>query len=411
MLAQHRKFIAICSITFCLCVLLSGCGGGGSKPIPTPTPTSNPTPTVSSLSPTNVLAGTSSQTLTINGTNFVSSSTVTFNSSAHTATFVSASQLTIALTSADLTGAGKFNVVVSNPTPGGGSSAAAAFTVNNPIPIVMSISPASVTVGAPAQTLTITGSGFVTGATATLGGSAVTPTFVSSTQLTVALTTAEAAAIGSYAVVVTNPAPDAGPSTAAVDLVVTGPVLAGNVWKGASVGSTVTAYEVGSDGSSGTAIGTATTDANGNFSLALTALPPGAVRLTASAGTYTSEFDGTTITGTSSISALLDTATASISGIEITPASEFVSSRTAGLLKAGTVTSEVTAHAQAEALIVGYIGLSSKAVIEQLAPVFDKPDITANPDAFTLGLYIGALATEGHTAVPSSPDDLIHSLS
>ena len=410
MLAKHRKLIAICIPAICLSALLSGCGGGGSTPTPTPTPTSNPVPTVTSIAPTSIVVGATPPTLTITGTNFITSSTVTYNGSAHTATYVSATQLTIALTATDLATAGNFNVVVTNPTPGGGSSTAVAFTVNNPIPIVASISPSTVVAGSPAGTLTITGSGFVTGATATLGSTALTTTFVSPTSLTAALTAPEEAAIGSYPVVVTNPTPNAGGSTP-TNFVVTGPVLAGSVYKGASAGSTVTAYEVNADGSSGTAIGSSTTDSNGNFSVALTALPPGALRLTASGGSYSSEFDASTVTGTSPISALIDTVTGSMSGIEITPASEFVNSYAAGLLSSKAVSSEVTAHAQASKLIGGYIGLSSTAVIESLAPVFDMADITANPDAFTLGLYIGALATEGHVAVPASPDDLIAALS
>jgi len=140
-------------------------------------------------------------------------------------------------------------------------------------------------------------------------------------------------------------------------------------------------------------------------------LPPGALRLTATGGNYASEFDASTITGTSSVSALLDTATASLSGVSLTPASEFVNSYAAGLLSTKTVTDEPTAHKESAGLIAGYLGLSSKAVIEMLVPVFDKPDITANPDNFTLGLYIAALATEGHTGAPSSPDDLIAALS
>jgi hypothetical protein len=87
------------------------------------------------------------QTLTINGTGFLSTSTVTFNSVAHTATYVSASQLTISLTTADLATAGSYPVVVTNPAPGGGSSTAVNFTVTatNPVPTVTSLSPSSLT--------------------------------------------------------------------------------------------------------------------------------------------------------------------------------------------------------------------------------------------------------------------------
>ena len=44
-------------------------------------------------------------------------------------------------------------MVVTNPAPGGGASSALNFTVNNPAPTLTSLSPASATAGAGAQTL------------------------------------------------------------------------------------------------------------------------------------------------------------------------------------------------------------------------------------------------------------------
>jgi hypothetical protein len=129
---------------------------------------------------------------------------------------MSASQLTIALTIADLTTAGNYPVVVTNPAPGGGSSAAANFTVvaSNPVPSITTLSPASLEVGATPQTLTINGAGFLTSSTVTFNGVAHTANYVTSTQLTTSLTTADLATAGTYPVVVTNPAPGGGSSTA-----------------------------------------------------------------------------------------------------------------------------------------------------------------------------------------------------
>ncbi|GAB3869370.1 hypothetical protein GCM10028824_16220 [Hymenobacter segetis] len=90
----------------------------------------NPAPTISSLSPNSVTVGAAAQTLTVNGTNFIASSVVNFNSAARTTTYVSATQLTIQLTAGDQATAGSYNVTVTNPAPGGGTSAAATFTVN-----------------------------------------------------------------------------------------------------------------------------------------------------------------------------------------------------------------------------------------------------------------------------------------
>src|SRR5207249_3324100 len=49
----------------------------------------NPVPTITSISPTSTIAGSGSFTLTVNGTNFVSTSTVNWNGSALATTFVS----------------------------------------------------------------------------------------------------------------------------------------------------------------------------------------------------------------------------------------------------------------------------------------------------------------------------------
>jgi hypothetical protein len=127
-------------------------------------PTTNPAPSIVSLSPGSLSAGVAPQVLTINGSGFLSSSTVTFNGGAHTPTFVSGSQITISLTSVDLATTGTFPVVVTNPTPGGGPSNTVYFTVITPPIGSVTISPTSATVPEGAIkvfTATITGGGNV----------------------------------------------------------------------------------------------------------------------------------------------------------------------------------------------------------------------------------------------------------
>jgi uncharacterized protein (DUF1800 family) len=91
------------------------------------------------------------------------------------------------------------------------STAAAAVTLENPIPLVSSVSPNPITVGN--FSLTVMGSNFVNGATAVFGGDFLTTTFVSSTQLT-ATGTALAAQVGTVAVTVENPDPGSATSAA-----------------------------------------------------------------------------------------------------------------------------------------------------------------------------------------------------
>ena len=99
----------------------------------------NPVPVISSLSPASFVAGSAQQTLTINGSNFVGTSSVTVNSVSRTATFVGPTQLTILLAPADLAVPGSSTVVVSNPAPGGGPSNASTFNITSSIGIINSV--------------------------------------------------------------------------------------------------------------------------------------------------------------------------------------------------------------------------------------------------------------------------------
>ena len=159
----------------------------------------------------------------------MSSSTVTYNSVSHNATFVSSTQLTIPLSESDQATAGSYGVIVTNPSPGGGASNSMNFAVNNPLPTITSFSPSSATVGAAAQTLTINGTNFLSNSTVTYNSVSHTPTFVSSTQLTISLSASDQSTAGSFAVIVTNPSPGGGPSNSADFLVSTGVTAIGSL--------------------------------------------------------------------------------------------------------------------------------------------------------------------------------------
>jgi uncharacterized repeat protein (TIGR01451 family) len=89
----------------------------------------NPAPVLISLSPTSAAAGTPGMTLTVNGSNFVSNSTVNWNGAARATTFVSPTQLTAAILASDIAATGIASVTVTNPAPGGGTSGAATFNI------------------------------------------------------------------------------------------------------------------------------------------------------------------------------------------------------------------------------------------------------------------------------------------
>ncbi|AII53312.1 T9SS type A sorting domain-containing protein [Hymenobacter sp. APR13] len=111
--------------------------GGGAAQLDVPLSGSvappNSVPAISSLSPNTAVAGSGNFTLTIDGTGFISGSTVSFNGTDRATTFVSATRLTVAILAADIATPGTFDVVVTNAAPGGGASAAAPFTVTAPV--------------------------------------------------------------------------------------------------------------------------------------------------------------------------------------------------------------------------------------------------------------------------------------
>ena len=175
----------------------------------------NPAPTETSLSPISATAGGAAFTLTVNGTGFVSTSVVKFNGAAKTTTFVNATQLTAAITAADIATAGTATVTVTNPAPGGTSNAVS-FAINNAVPTIGSLSPSSAVAGSAAFTLTVNGVGFVSGATVNFNGAPKGTIFVSNTQITAAILASDIATTGTANVTVTNPAPALGPSGAQV---------------------------------------------------------------------------------------------------------------------------------------------------------------------------------------------------
>jgi hypothetical protein len=182
-----------------------------------PTAPGAPIPVTSSLSPASTTAGGAAFTLTVNGSSFVNGSTVQWNGTSRSTTYVSATQLTAAITAADIATTGSASVTVFTPAPGGGTSNAQTFTISsptNPVPATTGLSPASTTAGGAAFTLTINGSSFVNGSTVQWNGTSRSTTYVSATQLTAAITAADIATAGSASVTVFTPAPGGGTSNA-----------------------------------------------------------------------------------------------------------------------------------------------------------------------------------------------------
>jgi hypothetical protein len=91
---------------------------------------SNPMPGINSLSPAITDAGGTAFTLTVNGSSFVSSSTVYWGSTALTTKYVNATQLTAQVPSSAIQASGISVITVQTPTPGGGTSNSLDFEVD-----------------------------------------------------------------------------------------------------------------------------------------------------------------------------------------------------------------------------------------------------------------------------------------
>ena len=88
-------------------------------------------------------------------------------------------------------------------------------TPSFPVPTITGLNPSSAAVGGPAFTLTVNGTGFVSGSVVRWNGSARATTYVSDTRLTASIPAADIAAVGPANVTVFNPAPGGGTSNTA----------------------------------------------------------------------------------------------------------------------------------------------------------------------------------------------------
>ena len=265
-----------------------------------------PAPTVSAISP-NTGTANGGTAVTISGTNFRSGATVSLGGTAATGvTVVSATSIT-ATTPAH--SAGAVNVVVTNTDAQSASlNNGYTYTAVNPAPTVSAINPTSGTANG-GTAVTITGTGFLAGATVKLGGTAATGvTVVNSTSITA---TTPAHAAGAVSVVVTNTDAQSGTLTNGYTYNGTNPAptvtsinpTSGTTGGGTPVTITGTGFLAGATVAFG---GTAATGVTVASSTSITATTPahaaGAVNVVvtntdAQSGTRTNGYTYTTSTG------------------------------------------------------------------------------------------------------------------
>ncbi len=137
-------------------------------------------PVINSLNPSTATAGGPAFTLTVNGAGFAAGSVVQWNGSALATSVVSSTQLTAPVLANLIATPGTAQVTVLSNTL---TSNSVSFTIVSG-PTISSIAPTTAIAGGPAFTLTVTGSGFQSGAAVQWNGSPLTTTFLSSSSLT-----------------------------------------------------------------------------------------------------------------------------------------------------------------------------------------------------------------------------------
>jgi trimeric autotransporter adhesin len=194
----------------------AGCNGvsvftytGGGNEIFSPAvsflASSTAAPAICSLSPASVVAGASDFTVTVIGGSFAANSTVKWNNSARTTSFVDANTLQAQIKAADVAKAGVVPVTVMNS--GGGTTPPLNFSIlpTPPVtPTITAIAPASATAGGAGFTLTVTGTNFIADSVVDWNGAARTTSFKSAMSLQAQIPSTDLVTPGTIEITVLN---------------------------------------------------------------------------------------------------------------------------------------------------------------------------------------------------------------
>jgi hypothetical protein len=173
----------------------------------------NPSVTIAGISPGYATAGDPNTSLIVSGSGFVSGSVVNFNGKALPTSYVSSTRVDTVIQASSLTLAGSFPVTVTNPAPGGGTSAPASFEVRYPAPKITVINPSTAAAGSAALTITVTGTGFVSSQSQIqIDNLPTATTFVSTTQLKATIPGSSLATAGTLSIKVVTASPGGGTS-------------------------------------------------------------------------------------------------------------------------------------------------------------------------------------------------------
>jgi hypothetical protein len=146
-----------------------------------------------SLSPVSATAGGTGFTLTVNGANFTSKSVVLWNGAMRATTFVSSTQLTAAILTADIAKEATNLITVANLAPNPWTSAALPFVVMGTAPVatIKGDSISNAADGSGNHVLSLTGSDFIPASTVRWNGTNLATNYVSPWQATATITANE----------------------------------------------------------------------------------------------------------------------------------------------------------------------------------------------------------------------------
>jgi hypothetical protein len=187
-------------------------GGGTSAPLQLSV--NNPVPVLASVFPNIVGVNSGSQTVTINGANFVAGAVAKWNGSNRPTVLVNSNQLTMTVQAADVNTVGTATVTVQNPAPGGGISNGSTVQIiaASAIPRIQALEPGEWATQGGAFTLKVVGLSFAQNSVVRWQGSPRQTTFISSTELNAQILASDVAVEGDFLISVFTPPPGGGNS-------------------------------------------------------------------------------------------------------------------------------------------------------------------------------------------------------
>ena len=204
---QEVSAVASINVT----VVNPNAGGGTSNAVVFPI--INPSPTIASLSPSTGLLLGEDFPLTVLGPGLVQGSIVHLNGTPRPTTFATSGRLVARVWAADLAAPGNASITVVNPAPGGGVSPPVSLPIRLLRPTISTLTPSFRQVNTGAFTLRVTGSNFTRSTVARWNGQNRLTTFLTPTDLAVAIAADDVDQAGAVLVTARSTAPNVAAET------------------------------------------------------------------------------------------------------------------------------------------------------------------------------------------------------